>query len=48
MDEIETRKAEQARVAANAIIAKARSAEAKLEEERLARVVAIRDRPPQK
>lgn len=44
----ETRNAEQARVAANAIIAKAYAAERKLEEERLARVVAIRDRPPQR
>ena len=41
--EAEARKAEQLRVAADAIIAKANAAEAKLEEERLARAVANRD-----
>jgi hypothetical protein len=40
----EARKAEQARVAADAVIAKAKATEAKLEKERLARVVANKER----
>lgn len=43
--ETQARELEQARIVAAPIIAKARAAEAKLEEERLARVVAIRDKP---
>lgn len=46
--EAAVREAEQVRVTADAAIAKAKSAEARIEAERLARVVAIRDRPPQR